>query len=217
MLAADGGSATVDGRSIGADMAHIRKSLGVCPQFDILWPDLTVREHLEIFAAIKGFAPAGRAHAAAAAATEVGERLASCAPGGAWCGLLQRAVAEGRPWGRSPPQSAQAASQSCAGPVKAHAQHGPCARRSRAVRSDAGNPMHLERSHSSAGLEEKLDEAAADLSGGQRRKLSVALAFLGSPALVFLDEPTSGMDPYSRRCASCTLGPAPCDDGRCAG
>ena len=51
----------------------------------------------------------------------------------------------------------------------------------------------------SAGLSEKLDDAAADLSGGQRRKLSVALAFLGSPALVFLDEPTSGMDPYSRR------------------
>ena len=40
---------------------------------------------------------------------------------------------------------------------------------------------------------------AGTLSGGQRRKLSVAIAFLGSPAVVFLDEPTSGMDPYSRR------------------
>ena len=45
-----------------------------------------------------------------------------------------------------------------------------------------------------------MDDAAEDLSGGQKRKLSVALAFLGSPDLVFLDEPTSGMDPYSRRC-----------------
>ena len=44
-----------------------------------------------------------------------------------------------------------------------------------------------------------MDDAAEDLSGGQKRKLSVALAFLGSPDLVFLDEPTSGMDPYSRR------------------
>ena len=52
-----------------------------------------------------------------------------------------------------------------------------------------------------AGLQGKLDTAAGELSGGQRRKLSVAIAFLGSPAVVFLDEPTSGMDPYSRRCA----------------
>ena len=42
--------------------------------------------------------------------------------------------------------------------------------------------------------------AAGDLSGGQRRKLSVAIAFMGCPSVVFLDEPTSGMDPYSRRC-----------------
>ena len=51
------------------------------------------------------------------------------------------------------------------------------------------------------GLDGKLDTPAGDLSGGQRRKLSVAIAFLGSPAVVFLDEPTSGMDPYSRRFA----------------
>ena len=50
-----------------------------------------------------------------------------------------------------------------------------------------------------SGLHGKLDTPAGDLSGGQRRKLSVAIAFLGSPAIVFLDEPTSGMDPYSRR------------------
>ena len=50
-----------------------------------------------------------------------------------------------------------------------------------------------------AGLADKLDTQAGNLSGGQRRKLSVAIAFLGSPAVVFLDEPTSGMDPYSRR------------------
>lgn len=49
------------------------------------------------------------------------------------------------------------------------------------------------------GLTDKLDSLAGDLSGGQRRKLSVCIAFLGDPAVVFLDEPTSGMDPYSRR------------------
>jgi ABC-type phosphate transport system ATPase subunit len=51
-----------------------------------------------------------------------------------------------------------------------------------------------------AGLADKLAVAAGDLSGGQRRKLSVAIAFMGCPSVVFLDEPTSGMDPYSRRC-----------------
>ena len=53
-----------------------------------------------------------------------------------------------------------------------------------------------------AGLQEKGNTRAEELSGGQRRKLSVAIAFLGSPSVVFLDEPTSGMDPYSRRYVS---------------
>lgn len=58
-----------------------------------------------------------------------------------------------------------------------------------------------------AGLGEKGNTRAEELSGGQRRKLSVAIAFLGSPSVVFLDEPTSGMDPYSRRyCAIVTCG-----------
>jgi ABC-type glutathione transport system ATPase component len=49
------------------------------------------------------------------------------------------------------------------------------------------------------GLASKLGAAAGELSGGQKRKLSVALAFVGDPAVVILDEPTSGMDPYTRR------------------
>ncbi|VDP97565.1 unnamed protein product [Trichobilharzia regenti] len=38
------------------------------------------------------------------------------------------------------------------------------------------------------------------LPGGDKRKLSVAIALLGSPRLIMLDEPTSGVDPFSRRC-----------------
>jgi ABC-type multidrug transport system ATPase subunit len=49
------------------------------------------------------------------------------------------------------------------------------------------------------GLEEKTDAFVSSLSGGQKRKLSISIAFLGNPKVVFLDEPTSGMDPYSRR------------------
>jgi len=49
------------------------------------------------------------------------------------------------------------------------------------------------------GLGEKLDTASKHLSGGMKRKLSVAIAFCGDPKFVLLDEPTSGMDPISRR------------------
>ncbi|KAA0198386.1 ATP-binding cassette sub-family A member 2 [Fasciolopsis buskii] len=38
------------------------------------------------------------------------------------------------------------------------------------------------------------------LPGGDKRKLSVAMALIGSPRLIMLDEPTSGVDPFSRRC-----------------
>ncbi|KAK9842270.1 hypothetical protein WJX81_003820 [Elliptochloris bilobata] len=114
------GDARISGASILTDMPAIRRSLGVCPQFDVLWPDITVAEHLRLYAAIKGYS-----------------------------GRDAGAVADEAAW--------------------------------------------------DVGLGEKLGTRAGELSGGQRRKLSVALAFMGDPAVVFLDEPTSGMDPYSRR------------------
>lgn len=48
-------------------------------------------------------------------------------------------------------------------------------------------------------LLEKRHSFAKDLSGGMKRKLSVAIAFCGNSKVVFLDEPTSGMDPFARR------------------
>ena len=48
------GSATVYGKDIGTDLQSVRKDLGVCPQHDVLFPELTVQEHLQLFAAIKG-------------------------------------------------------------------------------------------------------------------------------------------------------------------
>lgn len=42
-------------------------------------------------------------------------------------------------------------------------------------------------------------QRAGSFSGGMKRRLSVACALLGDPKLVFLDEPTTGMDPVSRR------------------
>ena len=49
------------------------------------------------------------------------------------------------------------------------------------------------------GLTEQAKQKIQTLSGGQRRRLDVALGILGRPALLFLDEPTSGFDPRARR------------------
>jgi ABC-2 type transport system ATP-binding protein len=49
------------------------------------------------------------------------------------------------------------------------------------------------------GLSEKADDRVGRLSGGQQRRLDVALALIGDPELLFLDEPTTGFDPSARR------------------
>jgi ABC-2 type transport system ATP-binding protein len=56
-----------------------------------------------------------------------------------------------------------------------------------------------------AGLEGKETERARRLSGGQLRRLDFALALVGDPELIFLDEPTTGFDPAARRSAWDTI------------
>ena len=67
------GSALINGLSVSTQMARIRQDLGVCPQFDILWPEMTVLEHLLLHGAIKGFSGTDRHEAAEAAAQDVGK------------------------------------------------------------------------------------------------------------------------------------------------
>uniref|UniRef100_A0A3Q2QA05 P-type phospholipid transporter n=1 Tax=Fundulus heteroclitus TaxID=8078 RepID=A0A3Q2QA05_FUNHE len=114
------GTAYINGRDIKTDMDIIRTSLGMCPQYNILFNHLTVEEHILFYSLLKGRTPAE-------AQTEVENMLLDL------------------------------------------------------------------------GLPHKRDEEAQNLSGGMQRKLSVAMAFVGGSKVVILDEPTSGVDPYSRR------------------
>jgi len=61
------------------------------------------------------------------------------------------------------------------------------------------HPRDVAETVSLVGLEEKAGVRTSKLSGGQQRRLDVALAMIGDPELLFLDEPTTGFDPSARR------------------
>lgn len=101
-------------------MDTIRQSIGVCPQHNVLFDEMTVDEHLWFYARLKG---------------------------------------------RQPDE----------------------------VRQDT------EKMIDDLVLRHKKNEISKNLSGGMQRKLSIATAFVGGSRVVILDEPTAGVDPYSRR------------------
>ncbi|CAD8172616.1 unnamed protein product [Paramecium pentaurelia] len=114
------GEATVFGYDVETQIEEIRQFMGVCPQHDILFDNMTVKEHLEMFATFKGMKP---------------EDI----------------------------------------------------------------PAAVRRMIEDVDLLEKTDYLSKNLSGGQKRRLSVAIAFIGNSKLIYLDEPTSGMDTSARR------------------
>ncbi|MDN5765046.1 MAG: ABC transporter ATP-binding protein [Humibacillus sp.] len=60
------------------------------------------------------------------------------------------------------------------------------------------DPRSLDEAVGLVGLSHRVDTRVSSLSGGERRRLDLALALLGHPELLFLDEPTTGMDPEGR-------------------
>ncbi|XP_069920742.1 phospholipid-transporting ATPase ABCA3 isoform X1 [Oryctolagus cuniculus] len=114
------GKIYISGYDISKDMVQVRKNLGLCPQYDLLFPNMTVSEHLLFYCVIKGVPPQRRS-------VEINKMLTSF------------------------------------------------------------------------GLLHKRDEFSKSLSGGMKRKLSIIIALIGGSKVVILDEPTSGMDPVSRR------------------
>jgi len=61
------------------------------------------------------------------------------------------------------------------------------------------NPRDVDEVIAAVGLEEKAGTRISKLSGGQQRRVDVALGIIGRPELLFLDEPTTGFDPEARR------------------
>lgn len=114
------GTAVVNGYDLRTQIGKVRQSLGLCPQHNILFDELTVAEHIYFYSRLKGMP-----------ANEIEGEITH------YLRLLQ--------------------------------------------------------------LEDKRDKRSATLSGGMKRKLSVAVAFCGGSKVVMLDEPTAGMDPAARR------------------
>ncbi|XP_070818875.1 phospholipid-transporting ATPase ABCA1b isoform X1 [Chaetodon trifascialis] len=114
------GEAFLAGKSILREIDEVHQNMGYCPQFDSINELLTGREHLELYAILRGI------------------------PEDEVCDVAEWAVRK-------------------------------------------------------LGLVKYADKAAGSYSGGNMRKLSTAMALIGAPPVVFLDEPTTGMDPKARR------------------
>ncbi len=194
MLTPTSGDAFIGGYSINVAMSKIRQNLGICPQFDILWPDITVREHLQLYAAIKGCDGGSARGVAEQAAASVGMWMlwlgvvlcvggGGCMGGVLWrrvywwlvntCVVLNWCVS----WSNT-----YAVHRTC---VVHHAPDTNIMLNKHLMLTQCFVTHHVDQWFIT-GLTDKLDSLAGELSGGQRRKLSVGIAFMGNPAVVFL-------------------------------
>ncbi|XP_071594787.1 ATP-binding cassette sub-family A member 13 [Heliangelus exortis] len=116
------GTVIINGKDIRTDLAAIRTELGVCPQYDVLFNILTVREHLLLYGSVK-----------------------------------------------APDWTKEQLNQQVTGALE------------------------------DVDLSQHQYKPVGALSGGMKRRLSIAISFIGNSKTVVLDEPTSGVDPCSRR------------------
>lgn len=149
MLNPTAGSVVVDGHLLpGSEgvkrkdmdlraLNEVQKTMGICPQQDVLFESLTAWETVQLYAAIKGVKVLGHKDHGTKSTDPEGSKM-----------LLDE---------------------------------------------------YLEHLLQDVYLHEKRHEQVKTFSGGMKRKLSVALAFLGDPKVVLLDEPTTGMDVFTRK------------------
>ena len=114
------GKITIQGYNVQSDFSQARKLIGYCPQYDAIFPKLTVEETIKFYALIKGI---------------------------------------------------------------------------RTYKLD----NVVEKAIKDLNLKDHRNKLAGTLSGGNKRKLSVAMALIGNPPIILLDEPSAGMDPEARR------------------
>jgi ABC-type multidrug transport system ATPase subunit len=156
-----GSDTYIGGWSITHHRRQAQLLLGVCPQYSILWDCLTVQEHVQFYAMLKG----------GVIAVEEGT--------------------EGKHEGGEEDDN-----DACDGETNnTHIiRMQGVGKQARSRRPHAVRRVLLQ-----MGLWHKRRTASSCLSGGMKRRLSVACALVGSPALIILDEPTAGCDPLNRR------------------
>ena len=173
MTSSSSGKAHVFGYDVNDsnEMEEIRKMTGICPQHDVLFDELTPAEHLRFFARIRDGPHSDSAAVLDRNSSLVGQIL-----------KLKR-------------RQSQACIKVCCPNCVAEVE-GCLITRGMPEEKISGEVKSI---LGDIDLAEKADELAGSLSGGQKRKLSVGIALIGDPKIIFLDEPTAGVDPYSRR------------------
>ncbi|KAH9621199.1 hypothetical protein KSS87_008655 [Heliosperma pusillum] len=187
------GDALIFGRNILSDMNDIRKDLGVCPQSDILFSELTVKEHLEIYGILKCVKEDVLDSAVAEMIDEVQSVDLELVCPRARRRSFTTQVASGR-------------EQEIKNKRKWHQElkvdklkiMGDESMQEASVWEDE-ELCFLAVTKRSVGLADKINTVVSALSGGMKRKLSLGIALIGNSKVIILDEPTSGMDPYSMR------------------